>query len=183
MNLPKIVILFSGEGGNMENIITTLHGKKVRVAAAITNNPHAKGVKRAERLGILVEIIDHNDFDSRERFDAALVTCIERYDPVLTVMAGFMRIVTPVFTTKVKAINIHPSYLPFHKGARALEKSFECQTGMGVSIHAVSSELDSGAVIVQEPLRGMEGESLDTYRERVRKLEYRLYPKAICEQI
>jgi len=179
MSLPKIVILFSGEGSNMENIIQTLHQKEVNVVACITNKAEAKGIQRAQAYHIPVEVIEHKDFNSREAFDEKLTETINKYTPELSVLAGFMRILTPVFTTQIKAINIHPSYLPFHKGANAIENSFKADEGKGISIHMVSAELDGGIIILQEPLTPKTDETLDGYTKRLHMLEYALYPEAI----
>ena len=119
MSLKKIAILFSGEGSNLENLIIKLHQKNAIVVAAITNNPHAKGIQKAENLGIEVKILNHKEFDSRELFDTKLVEIIQSLNVDLTVLAGFMRILTPIFTDQIKAINIHPSLLPLFKGAIA----------------------------------------------------------------
>ena len=147
--MKRIVILFSGNGTNLENILQKLHQKELLVAAAITNNPKAKGIERAKKYGIPVEVVDHQGFASREAFDEALVERIQKYRPDLVVLAGFMRILTPVFTSKIKnAINIHPSLLPLFKGARAIERSFASDMKVaGVTVHWVSEELDSGQII------------------------------------
>ena len=178
--MKRIVVLFSGEGTNLENIIKRLHGKKVLVTRAITNNPKAGGIERAKKHGVPVEVIDHRAFESRQAFDAALVEAIKKENPDLVVLAGFMRILTPVFTTAIKnAINIHPSLLPCFKGARAIERSFE--SGMkvaGVTVHWVSEELDSGEIIDQECFKRA-NESFEEFEAKIHQLEYALYPRVI----
>ncbi len=178
--MNRIVILFSGNGTNLENIIQKLHQKELLVAAAITNNPAAKGIERAKKYGIPVEVIDHRKFKSREAFDRALVESIQKYGPHLVVLAGFMRILTPVFTSKIQnAINIHPSLLPLFKGARAIERSFASDMKMaGVTVHWVSEELDGGQIIDQACFH-KEDESLEEFEAKIHALEYELYPKVI----
>jgi phosphoribosylglycinamide formyltransferase-1 len=178
--VKKIVILFSGEGTNLENIIKKLHGKRLIVAKAITNNPSAGGIERAKKHGVSVEVIDHRAFASREAFDEALVEAIKRENPDLVVLAGFMRILTPVFTNAVKnAINIHPSLLPCFKGARAIERSYRSDMKVaGVTVHWVSEELDGGAIIDQECFKRQK-ESFEEFEAKIHAIEYELYPRVI----
>jgi len=170
--VKKIVVLFSGAGSNLEYILKHLHGKELEVAVAITNNSEAGGIAIAECFGVLVEILDHRDFSSREAYDEALVRRIEAYAPDLTVLAGFMRILTPVFTERIRAINLHPSLLPRHRGLKAIEKSWadEHPEG-GVTVHWVTGELDGGEPIVQYELEKERIESLEEYDETIRRIE------------
>ncbi|BAF69285.1 phosphoribosylglycinamide formyltransferase [Nitratiruptor sp. SB155-2] len=178
--MKRIVILFSGTGSNLENIIQKLHKKTLLVVKAITNNPHAKGIGRAKKYGIDVEVIDHKLFGTREVFDQKLVEVIEEVDPDLVVLAGFMRILTPVFTNRIKnAINIHPSLLPLFKGAKAIEQSYHSDMKVaGVTVHWVSEELDSGDIIDQACFH-RENESFEEFEEKIHALEHELYPKVI----
>lgn len=182
MALKKIVILFSSRGSNMENIIKKLHGKSADVVAVITNNENAEGVAKAVALGVKVDILPHTSFASREEFDAALVEKINSYSPDLTVLAGFMRILTPIFTQNIKAVNIHPSMLPLFKGKDAIKRSFDGNERIGgVSVHFVTDEMDGGEIITQERVAILDEDTLESFEERVHLAEYELYPKAILE--
>ncbi|NPA03964.1 MAG: phosphoribosylglycinamide formyltransferase [Epsilonproteobacteria bacterium] len=180
--MKKIVVLFSGNGTNLENIAKKLHKKHLLITKAITNNPHAKGIERAKRLGIEVEIIDHKKFTSREEFDKALIEVIKKEAPNLIVLAGFMRILTPLFIkTFPTTINIHPSLLPLFKGANALERSFKSPMKVaGVTVHWVEEELDGGEIIDQACLY-KKGLKFEEFKEKIHELEYELYPKVILE--
>lgn len=178
----KIVILFSGEGTNLLNIIETLHHKELDVVAAITNRPNAGGIPKAKAYNIPVEVIDHTHFTSRESFDEQLLQSIRHYDPDLVVMAGFMRILTPVITDNIRAINVHPSLLPLFKGARAIEKSFESsEPNGGISVHWVSSELDGGEIIAQDSFSKTDDETLESFTRKVQRLEHTLLPQTIVK--
>jgi len=178
--MRKIIILFSGEGSNLLNIIETLHNKELEVAAAITNRPQAAGIAKARAHDVPVIIIDHTEFDSRETFDAALLKEIDAIAHELVVMAGFMRILTPVITDHIRAINVHPSLLPLFKGAKAIERSFESSEPQGgISVHWVSSELDGGEVIAQASFEKAEDETLESFQNKIRQLEHRLLPETI----
>ncbi len=180
--MKRIVVLFSGAGSNLEYLLRNLHGKRVEVVAAITNNPEAGGIAIAERYGVPVEILNHRDYPDRESFDRELVRRVEAYGPDLTVLAGFMRILTPKFTEKVSAINLHPSLLPRHRGLRAIEKSWEDEHPEGgVTVHWVSSELDGGEVILQYELEKKGFESFQEYDEAIRRIEKEALSEAICD--
>lgn len=179
--MKRVVVLFSGAGTNLHNLIATLPQYGIAVAAAITNRPHAGGIEKARADGVPVEIIDHTLYDTREAFDSVLVETIARFEPDLTVTAGFMRILTPVFTDRVRAINVHPSLLPKFKGARAIERSFESgDTECGISVHWVSGELDGGEVIAQASFERDAAMSLERFEARIHALEYTLLPETVA---
>jgi len=151
--MKKIVILFSGIGTNLEYILKHMHGRELNVAAAITNNPEAGGIAAAKKFAVPVEILDHRRFAELEMYDRELVQLIRKYSPDLTVLAGFMRILTPVFTENIRALNLHPSLLPRHRGLHAIERSWEDEYPEGgVSVHWVSSELDGGEIVLQKSI-------------------------------
>ncbi len=182
----RIVVLFSGKGSNLESLIRHFHNKRfgnttIRVAA-ITNRPDAGGIERARRYGIEPLVIDHREYGSREAFDKKLVEAIGEIGPDLVVMAGFMRILTPVFTDRIEAINLHPSLLPLFKGARAIERSFE--SGMkvgGVTIHRVTGELDSGEILAQRCVPMEEGDTLERFTEKIQAVEHELLPETVAK--
>ncbi len=177
----KIVILFSGTGTNLLNLIDKL-SDEIDIIAAVTNKPKALGIEKAQSRGVHVDIIDHTLYTSREDFDEVLVATISRYKPDLVVLAGFMRILTPIFTANVRAINLHPSLLPKFKGARAIERSFESDDPHGgVSVHWVSGELDGGTVIAQQSFEKVLDESLESFTKKIQAIEYALLPETIIE--
>jgi len=177
--MDKIAVLFSGKGSNFAYIVENLHGKTCEVAVALTNNPHAEGIAIAQKHNIPLEIIDSKAYEDREAFDAEVVKTLGKYSPMLTVLAGFMRILTPVFTEHIKSINLHPSLLPRHKGLHAIEKSYkdDFKEG-GVSIHYVSSELDGGEVILKKTLLKTDL-SFEAYDDKIRALEKTALAEAI----
>ena len=183
----RLVVLFSGDGSNFENIVEKLHGMeldgvKIEVVGSICNKPSANGINRAKKLGIPCKIIDHREYDSRESFDSALVSAVYEFGYDLCVLAGFMRFLTPVFTENIKAINIHPSFLPYFKGADGVRESFESGMGFGgVSIHWVNSGVDEGKIILQEKVEILPDDTIDSFRARVQAKEHELYPNAIIQ--
>ena len=180
--MKKIVILFSGDGFNAQNIIDKLHEKECFVACGITNKRDAKGIEKLKALGIKTDVLEHTDYDSRESFDAQLVKLINSYEPDLVVLSGFMRILSHVFTSNIKALNLHPSLLPKYKGAKAIERSFEGESDKcGVSVHWVSSELDGGDIILQKEFSRSSDDTLESFSKKIKDIEYELMPKAIIK--
>jgi len=169
--MKKIAVLFSGTGTNLKYILENLHGKELEVVVALTNRPDAGGIVFAQEHNIPFEIIDSCLFASREAFDSELVHALHYYKPDLTVLAGFMRILTPTFTDNIRAINLHPSLLPLHKGMMAIERSYDDEHEIGgVSIHWVSSELDGGEVILQKEIQ-KEAKSFEEYEAEIKAIE------------
>jgi phosphoribosylglycinamide formyltransferase-1 len=180
--MKKIVALFSGEGTNLANLIDKLHLKHCAIVCAITNNPEAGGIAKARAAGIPVEILDHRGYGSRESYDDALVRLINEYEPDLVVLSGFMRILTPVFTSQVRSINLHPALLPAFKGARAIERSFESDEKIcGVSVHWVTDELDGGEVIMQKSFPKSDEETLESFTAKIRAIEHEILPLSVIQ--
>ena len=179
--MKKIAVLFSGAGSNLKYILEHLHGKELEVVVALTNRPDAGGIEIANEHNIPVEVIDSCLFASREAFDSELVHALHYYKPDLTVLAGFMRILTPTFTNEIKAINLHPSLLPLHKGMMAIERSYDDENEEGgVSVHWVNSELDGGEIILQKTIQ-KENKSFEEYESEVKRVEKIALYEAIVE--
>ncbi len=179
--MNKIAILFSGKGSNFAYIVKHLHQKELEVVVALTNNPNAEGIGVAKEHAIPLEIIDPKCYQNREDFDKVVVEKLAPYKVDLTVLAGFMRILTPVFTENVKSVNLHPSLLPRHKGLHAIEKSFEdaFESG-GVTVHYVTSELDGGEIVLQKEL-SKEGLDFEAYDRQIRIVEKEALVEAILK--
>lgn len=183
---PPIVILISGRGSNLQAIIDAR--LPCRIAAVISNRPDAGGLQIAERLGIPTVVIDHKAHPDRPSFDAALANAIDRFEPALVVLAGFMRILTPGFVTHYhgRLINIHPSLLPAYSGldthARALKDGVKIH---GCTVHFVTPDLDHGPIIIQAAVPVLQNDTPASLSARVLREEHRAYPQAIrwfCEK-
>ena len=187
MLTKKIAVLFSGSGSNLEAILERLHGKvfgetRIEVALTLTNKANAGGIEKAAKYGLKSVVIEHVNFTSREEFDAAVVEEIKRANVDLTVLAGFMRILTPVFTSQVRAINLHPSLLPLFKGAHAIKESFDSDMKVGgVSVHWVSEELDGGKIIAQRACEKSARMSLEEFEAKIHAIEHEILPETIVQ--
>lgn len=180
-----IVILISGRGSNMEALLAAQ--LPARVAAVISNNPHARGLDIARDRGIAVAVVDHRAFADRAAFDAALAAEIDRHHPDLVVLAGFARILTPSFIERYQGriMNIHPSLLPAFPGLHTHRQALAAGVRIhGCTVHFVTPDLDSGPVIVQAAVPVQSGDTEEQLAARVLAQEHRIYPQAIrwfCE--
>lgn len=180
----KLVILISGNGSNLQQFIDHIEtGKlKAEITAVISNRASAYGLERAEKAGIPSIALDHTQFPDRESFDRALAQKIDKYQPDLVVLAGFMRILSNGFVEhfKNKLINIHPSLLPKYKGLHTHKRALEDnQTEHGASVHFVTAELDAGKVIMQGIVPVKKDDTEETLANRVHQIEHIIYPEAI----
>jgi len=173
-----LVVLISGRGSNMQALLDA----GLPVAAVISNDPAAQGLRLAAERGIATAAVDHRSFGSREAFDAALAKTIDRYAPRLVVLAGFMRILTPGFVQHYEGrmLNIHPSLLPAFPGldthARALAAGVKLH---GCTVHFVTAELDHGPIVIQAAVPVRAGDDERSLAARVLKQEHVVYPRAV----
>ena len=157
---------------------------KLEITACICNKKDAYGITRCQNLNIPCITLPHEGFGTREAFDEALASKLVDLGVDLVLLAGFMRILTPDFTSRFKIINIHPSLLPKHKGAHAIEDTYSSHDAEGgVSVHWVNEELDGGEIILQDSIPKIQGESLEDFSARIHQLEYTLYPKAVIRAL
>ncbi|MCJ8311803.1 MAG: phosphoribosylglycinamide formyltransferase [Saccharospirillaceae bacterium] len=182
--LPKIVVLISGSGSNLQAIIdqVTQGNLKCEIACVISNRAEAFGLERAKQSGIKTQVINHKDFDSRESFDVFLQSQIDLYNPTLVVLAGFMRILTASFTEHYegKMLNIHPSLLPKYQGLLTHKRAIAAGDDFaGVTIHFVTAQLDGGPNIIQAKVAIDKDETENSLAQKVLVKEHLIYPMAI----
>jgi phosphoribosylglycinamide formyltransferase-1 len=180
----KIVVLISGGGSNLQAIIKACEDPELpaTIAAVISNKADAYGLVRAEKAGIPTEVLDHNKFDSREVYDAELLHIINRYQPDLVVLAGFMRILTPDFVRYFsgKMLNIHPSLLPKYPGLKTHERALKAgDKEHGATVHFVTEELDGGPNIIQAVVPILDDDRPVDLAKRVLHEEHIIYPIAV----
>ena len=191
--MRNIVILISGGGSNMAAIVRAAQREDwlahygARVAAVISNRAEAGGLTLAREQGIATTVLAHGAYSSREAFDAALAQAIDCYDapeqPVLVVLAGFMRILTPGFVARYagRLLNIHPSLLPAFPGLHTHQRALEAGCKLaGATVHQVTAELDHGPILAQAAVPVLPGDDADTLAARVLSQEHLIYPRAIA---
>ncbi len=190
--MKNIVILISGGGSNMAAIVQTAERERwqekygARVAAVLSNKAEAKGLVYAKERGIATAVLDHKAYASREAFDAALMAAIDAHQPVLVVLAGFMRILTPAFVEHYagRLLNIHPSLLPAFPGLHTHRRAIEagCRFA-GATVHQVTAELDHGPILAQAVVPVLPGDDEHSLAARVLTQEHLIYPRAIAETL
>ena len=178
--MKNIVVLISGRGSNMEAIVRA--GLPARIAAVISNRPDAAGLNFAREQGISTVCVDHRAFGSRPEFDHALTAAIDRHDPQLVVLAGFMRVLGEAFVRRYenRMLNIHPSLLPSFPGLHTHRRAIEAGVKVhGCTVHFVTPELDHGPIVVQAAVRVLPSDEEDTLAARVLAQEHIIYPRAV----
>ena len=151
------------------------------IKVVISNNPTAAGLVRAQEAGIATRSINHRDYASREAFDQALVDCLAQYPVDLVILAGFMRILTPVFIQPFagRLMNIHPSLLPRYPGLNTHQRALDAgDEEAGVTVHFVTPELDGGPPVLQAKVPVLPEDTADTLAQRVIVEEHVIYPLA-----
>ncbi|MET0312067.1 MAG: phosphoribosylglycinamide formyltransferase [Burkholderiaceae bacterium] len=187
--MKNIVILISGAGSNMAAIARAAQREGwaakygAAVAAVISNRPGAAGLSSAGEMGIATVEVDHKRFDTREAFEAELAAAIDAHSPVLIVLAGFMRILTPGFVARYEGrlVNIHPSLLPAFTGLDTHQRAIDagCRFA-GCTVHRVTAELDHGPILAQAVVPVLPGDTAASLAARVMTQEHVLYPRAVA---
>lgn len=185
----KIAVLISGGGSNLQALIDACksEGYPAEIAVVISNKADAHGLERAKNAGIEAQVINHRDHEGREGFDAALVAAITPYDVDLICLAGFMRILTPVFINAFEGriINTHPALLPNHGGEGMYGRNVHeaviaaRDSESGCSIHEVIVDVDQGPVILQRSVAVKDGDTAEDLEQRVLAQEHIAYPEAV----
>jgi len=182
--MKNIVILISGRGSNMEAIVRAQQAEAwpARIAAVISNKPDAKGLAFAQTHGIPTAVVPNKEFPTREAFDAALQATIDRFEPDLVVLAGFMRILTAPFVEHYagRMLNIHPSLLPLFPGLHTHRQALDAGVEEhGATVHFVTAELDHGPAVIQARIPVLPGDTEDSLAERLLAEEHVIYPQAV----
>ena len=181
----KLGIMASGSGSNFEAIAQAIADGQLnaQIQVLIYNNPLAKAPIRAANRGVEAVLLNHRDYGSREAFDGEIVNTLQQYDVDWVIMAGWMRLVTPVlidaFTDKI--INIHPSLLPSFKGINAVEQALASGVKItGCTVHLVCLEVDSGPILIQAAVPVLPEDTVETLHARIQIQEHIILPQAIA---
>ena len=178
----KAVILISGNGSNLQSIIDNANRIDLQISCVISNNKNAFGLKRAESSKLQTAIIDPELYNSNDAFDRELISIIQQHEVELIILAGYMRVLTPLFVSHYfgKILNIHPSLLPKFPGLNTHQRALDASEKVhGVSVHFVTKELDGGPLICQESVIIDNLDTKETLSMKVLKIEHVIYPKVI----
>lgn len=181
-------VLASGRGSNLQALIDAVEAGTLdaRIVVVISNKQDAMALERARKHGVAAVFLDPKPFagrpDSREAYDHAVLEILRRHDVELVLLAGYMRIVTPVLVKAYehRMMNIHPSLLPSFPGLDAQKQALAHGVKLsGCTVHFVTEGVDEGPIIIQAAVPVLEGDTPEALAERILQEEHRIYPKAV----
>ncbi|GJL67031.1 MAG: phosphoribosylglycinamide formyltransferase [Nitrospirales bacterium] len=181
-------ILISGRGSNLQSIIDAIEAGKLdaRIAVVVSNKLEAFGLERARSHGIKTVFLDPKSYkgqsNPREAYDAAVLDVLKVHDVGLVILAGYMKIVTPMLIDayEKRMMNIHPSLLPSFPGLAAQQQALDWGAKVsGCTVHFVTEGVDEGPIILQAAVPVVENDTVETLSARILEHEHRLYPDAI----
>ena len=178
----KAVILISGNGSNLQSIIDHADKIDLQISAVISNRDNAFGLQRAQSANINTYFVDSKIFNSRDAFYNELISIIDKLDIELIILAGYMRILSPLFINHFtgKILNIHPSLLPKYPGLETHQRAIDAgDKEHGATVHFVTKKLDAGPIIIQETVQVHTTDTEKSLAEKVLEREHILYPKVI----
>jgi phosphoribosylglycinamide formyltransferase-1 len=180
----RIGILVSGSGSNLQSIMDACEDKDIdgQVSIVISNLPGVYALERAQVKGIPTEVVSNTEHPNRENFDEELVKILKGYQVDLVVLAGFMRVLTPAFLRQFpgRVMNIHPALLPSFPGLGVRQKAIDYGVRFsGCTVHFVDEGVDTGPIIIQAVVPVYPEDTEDLLKERILRLEHKIYPEAI----
>ena len=180
----RLGVLISGRGSNLKAIIEAIEHKRLNasIAIVISNRADAPGLDHARQAGIDTLVISHKGFTTREDYDRALVKALNDRQVALVCLAGFMRLLSPVFIEAFpnRILNIHPSLLPKYPGLHPQQQALDDGAAVsGATVHFVNTELDAGPIVLQQTVPVKTGDTAETLAARILTVEHQLYPRAI----
>lgn len=183
-NLLKIGVLVSGSGTNLQSIIDRCEdgGLSAQIACVISNNEKAFALERATKHSIPAVCLKHTEFAGRTAYDEELVKVLRSHEVDLVVLAGFMRIITPVFIEAFPnaIMNIHPALLPSFPGLHAQRQAVEYGVKItGCTVHFVDAGTDTGPIIMQATVPIDDDDTEESVSSKIQAEEHRIFPKAI----
>ncbi|NJB68276.1 phosphoribosylglycinamide formyltransferase-1 [Desulfobaculum xiamenense] len=183
MSLP-LAVLVSGGGSNLQAIIDAVEAGRIdaEIRLVLSNRADANGIERARKHGIPTAVVEHAAFASREDFDREMIRIIRAHGAEVIVLAGFMRLLTPMFIREFapNIVNIHPALLPSFPGVHGQRDAAAYGVKIaGCTAHFVDEIMDNGPVIIQAAVPVMAGEDGAALGERILAYEHRIYPQAI----
>lgn len=182
-NLP-IGVLLSGSGTNLQALIDRAADGSlaVDIVLVISSRPDAYGIERAKAAGIPVLVLDRAAYADPQAADQRIVDALRSAGAEYAVMAGYMRMVTPVLLDAFpnRVVNLHPALLPSFRGAHGIQDAWDAGVKVtGVTVHFANAEYDKGPIIAQRPVAVLEDDTVDTLEERIHDVEHELYPQVI----
>lgn len=178
-------ILISGGGTNLQAFIDAVESGKLNLnlSVVLSNRAAARGLERAKKAGIPTECVEHRNYPERAAFDAALIETLAPFNVDVVILAGFMRILTPVFIERFagRIFNIHPSLLPKYPGLNTHQRVIEAgERWHGSTVHFATEQLDGGPRVLQGRVPVLSGDTPESLAARVLEVEHQIYPQAVA---
>lgn len=187
--LKRLAILISGNGSNLQAIINACqtHILQAQIVVVVSDKPDAYGLMRAKEALLATAILAKTQGETRLEYDLKLIALVETHQPDFIVLAGFMRLLSPVFVKRFqgKIINIHPALPGQFAGMNAIERALEAYrlghiSHTGVMVHQVDEGIDTGPVLQVEQVMIEPKDTLETLSMRIHQVEHRLLVKTLC---
>ncbi len=182
--MVNIGVLISGSGSNLQAIIDNIEAGRLhaRIKIVVSNVAGVGGLDRAQKHGLSTVVIHHREYKTREDFDRKLVEVLRANDVELVVLAGFMRIITPILLRAfpMRVMNIHPALLPAFPGTHVWQAEVDYGVKFaGCTVHFVDEGTDTGPIIIQAVVPVYDDDTADTLNARILKQEHKIYSQAI----
>lgn len=182
--MVKLGVLVSGSGSNLQAIIDNIEAGRLeaQIKIVISNVPGALALERARKHGLPAMVINHKDYRSREDFDQKLVEVLKEHKVELVILAGFMRLITPVLLQAfpMRVMNIHPALLPAFPGTHVWQTEIDYGVKFaGCTVHFVDEGTDTGPIIIQAVVPVYDEDTAETLNARILKQEHKIYSRAI----
>jgi phosphoribosylglycinamide formyltransferase-1 len=174
----RVGVLASGGGSNLKAILDS----GAQVAVVISNIAGAGALQRAEAAGVPALLLPHKQYPSRDAYDAEVVRLLRQHQVELVCLAGFMRLIGPVFLSAFqnRILNIHPALLPAFPGMHAARQALQAGVRVsGCTVHIVDEGTDTGPIVIQAAVPVLDGDTEETLAARILRQEHRIYPRAI----
>lgn len=180
----RIGVLVSGSGSNLQSILDACERSEIegKVSVVISNVPGVYALERAVKKDVPTVVLSHSGFTDRESYDRELVRILKEHQVDLVALAGFMRVITPVFLKSFpgKVMNIHPALLPSFPGLGVRQKAIDYGVRFsGCTVHFVDDGVDTGPIIIQAVVPVYPDDTEEALKDRILKEEHKIYPKAI----
>lgn len=184
-NAPlRIGVLISGSGSNLQALIDAVAAGTLdaEIGVVVSSRPDAYGLRRAQAAGIPTVALNRDVYTDRTAADERIVAALKEHGCSYVIMAGYMRMVTPVVLDAFpnRVVNLHPALLPAFQGAHAIDEAFERGVKVtGVTVHFANEEYDRGPIIAQRAVEVAEGDTLEALETRIHETEHRVLPEVV----
>lgn len=180
----RIAVFASGQGSNFQSLVENVSNGKIEgsIELLVSDKPQALVVQKAQAAGIPCHLFHPKDYPSREAYEQEIVEKLNALEIDLVVLAGYMRLLTPVIVEAYagRLINIHPSLLPAFPGKNAIGQALDYGVTLtGITVHFVDGGMDTGPIIAQRTVEVSAEDTAESLGESIHALEQQLYPEVV----